>query len=159
MNLIVATHQVLGAIMEKYFEVKAAISYLNLMSDSVRRSEEYLKLTYYEFIHAIIYGEPNELVSNNLAKEIGNQINRIHPDLKSSKSPRQILKIITRQASYLAYAKLDMDMLTKRSFEDEVELFAIARAAIILDRTVMRDFSYEDEEEHMPDDDPRHPLS
>tara|TARA_R110001599_G_scaffold334070_1_gene550234 strand:+ start:1363 stop:1803 length:441 start_codon:yes stop_codon:yes gene_type:complete len=145
--------------MDKYFEVKSAISYLNLLRESIDRSEEYLNINYYEFIHAIIYGEPNKLVRQDLAQELGLQINRIYPDLKSTKSPKQILKIITCQASNFAYAKLDMDMLTKRSFEDEIELFSIARAAILLERTIMRYFSYEDEEEQMPDDDPRHPLS
>lgn len=144
--------------MEKFFEVKKAIAFLNLLGTGVDKSEEYLKITYDEFINAIIDGEPNEYVREDLAAIVRKQIERVYKGNVKNQKPAVILHYIKMQASQIAYSELDMDMLTKRDFSDEVELFAIARAAILLERTVFREYSYRDEYE-LPDDDPRHPLS
>lgn len=144
--------------MQKFFDVKNGIAFLNLLADGVERSEAYMHITYYEFIHAIIFDEPNELVREDLAAEIRKQIKLVYKDRIRGLKPAELLTAITNQASQIAYSKLDMDMLTDRDFSDEVELFAIARGAIRLESTISREFSYQDEDP-MPEDDPRHPLS
>ena len=144
--------------MQKFFDVKNGIAFLNLLADGVEQSEAYMRLTYYEFIHAIIFDEPNDLVREDLAAQIREQIKRVYKDRIKGLKPAELLAAITSQASQIAYSKLDMDMLTDRDFSDEVELFAIARGAIRLESTIMREFSYRDEDP-MSEDDPRHPLS
>ena len=93
-----------------------------------------------------------------IASKIKDQIYlRNNIDIKSL-GPRQILNKIRDQAALIACRKFNSEILSEEDLNEIVDLFAIARSAICLDKTVARKFSYEDEDP-MPEDDPRHPLS
>ncbi len=142
--------------MQNFMSVKNSIALLGVLMDAVYVSDHLCELTYYEFIHAIIYDEPNEIVTKEIASKIKNQIylsNNI--DIKIL-GPREILRKIRDQAALIACRKFNSEILSEENLSEIVDLFAIARCAIFLDKTVARKFSYEDEES-MPENDPRHP--